>query len=234
MLVRDDSILRNIPATLNRKQALFLDGMRHAAEICDFSYRRLQHTLTEIAVVVDHPKELATSAFVDAWAIVDALDRFRMLWKLQPNATFIKPIFPQRTIDQEFADVRNVRNVSDHLAQRADQIVSLNGSALGELSWITVIDAQKQECASCVLVPGVAKNGTYEYPVPRGETIGVPTGFIQLRAGETVANLSTAISCLAARVKQVEEYIRPAIQRDVGDMTSNGIDMLVRATLKPN
>ena len=233
-IVTEASILRNIPASLNRKQALFLDGMRHAAEICDFSYQRLKLTLTEIALAVDHPKLLTTSAFVDAWAIVDALDRFRMLWKLQPNATFIAPTPPQRTIDQEFADVRKVRNVSDHLAQRADAIVAVNGSALGELSWITVIDAQKHECASCVIVPGAAKSGTYKYPNPRGETIEMPSGYIQLRAGETVANLSTAISCLVARVQQVEANIAPAVRRDIGDMSSNGVDMIIRATLTQN
>lgn len=235
MIVSEDSILMNIPAALNRKQALFLDGMRHAAEICDFSYRRLKQTLTEMALDENHSKALTTSAFVDAWAIVDALDRFRMLWKLQPNATFITPLPPQRTIDEEFSNVRKVRNVSDHLAQRADVIVAVNGSALGELSWLTVADVQKQKLVSCVIIPGTAKNGKHEYLVPRlGETVDVPTGHIRLKAGETVADLSAAMNSLIARVRLLEEGVGPAMRGTIGDMTSNGKDMLVRAILQPN
>ena len=48
-IIRTDSVLRQLPVGLDRKQALFLDGIRHAAEIMSLAYSRLTTTLTRIA-----------------------------------------------------------------------------------------------------------------------------------------------------------------------------------------
>jgi hypothetical protein len=111
-------------ASGNQSEAdAFFDGIRHCAEICDFSYCRLKDVLTNIANDAEYPRQLTTAAFVDAWSIVDAMHRFMSLWKLQPNATLTPPLSPALSIDQEFSDVVKVRNVADHLAQQADRIV---------------------------------------------------------------------------------------------------------------
>ncbi len=139
-MLSDDSILRRIPAALEPKQALFVDGIRHAVEIMELAYGRLKETLTNIAL--DPPtsadlRKVGPHAFLDAWAMVDAVDRFRMLYQQMPGIKFGPPvpgIEPLKTVTQPF---RDLRNVADHLSQRADFVVARGGAALGTLTWLT-------------------------------------------------------------------------------------------------
>ena len=41
LMLKQNSILRQVPAAINPKQALFIDGIRHAIEIIDLAYERL-------------------------------------------------------------------------------------------------------------------------------------------------------------------------------------------------
>jgi hypothetical protein len=229
--LKDDSILRKLPAVIDPKQMLFFDGIRHCAEICDFSYCRLKDVLTSIANDAEYPRELTTAAFVDAWSIVDAMHRFKSLWKLQPNATLTPPLAPAQSIDQEFSDVVKVRNVADHLAQQADRIVKKNGNALGELSWVTVNSTDPFSGLSCVLLPGTAKNGKHSWHVPqKGDVIEVPTGKVRIRAGTNQADLSVAMVCLARRIENLESALASAFSGIV-DQKANDLDIVIRATL---
>jgi hypothetical protein len=55
-MLSDRSILRRLPSGLNQKQLVFLDGIRHAAEITWLAYLRLEATLTWF---VDNPSDKA-------------------------------------------------------------------------------------------------------------------------------------------------------------------------------
>ena len=166
MLARD-SILRRLPAELNPKQALFLDGIRHAVEIADLAHKRLRETLTHIATVDPNDLDLqtcTTHAFLDAWAMVDAIDRFRMLWQQLPNATpaELPPgAEPFKEVSQPF---RHLRNVADHLSQRADFVVSKGGAALGTLTWFTGIDLTPPRGWMCTLRPGTIRQTATQRP----------------------------------------------------------------------
>lgn len=137
-----DSPFLNIPDNLDRKQAFYIDAIRHAFEIIDYSFLRLTINLNELTIKHEseslRPNNYALY-YLDAWAFVDALDRLLALWKLQPNAETIPDPWNPDSLKANMLNIRNIRNVSDHLAQKADQIISSNSTALGELSWITVI-----------------------------------------------------------------------------------------------
>lgn len=72
LLLGRDSVLRQIPVNVEPKQALFLDGIRHAVEIMDIAYSRLRDALTHLAL---HPPasnelpDLSACAFLDAWML---------------------------------------------------------------------------------------------------------------------------------------------------------------------
>lgn len=86
-IISDDSILRQLPPELDRRQVLFLDGVRHTGEIADLAYERLKSTLTQIAIQelsLDELRPFFTSACLDAWALINVIDRFRALWSLMP------------------------------------------------------------------------------------------------------------------------------------------------------
>lgn len=121
------SELKNIPPDLDKKEPFFLDGLRHSAQIAEFSYQQLLPILTNLAVNRDKPLNTDfTPAFHYAWSFVDAIDRFSSLWKLQPNKYKVDSPYSPATINSRYSNVRNIRNVSDHLAQRYQYIISKN------------------------------------------------------------------------------------------------------------
>lgn len=142
----------NIPVALDRKQAVFLDGMRHTAQIVDMSYRRLCQALTHIAL--GETSSGFAHVFLDTWALIDAADRFRSLWELQPNAATIPYQYSPSALRSRLQDIRNVRNVSAHIAQKIDQIVSLNSSVLGAISWVSLLSHAPLKVKTYLSAPG--------------------------------------------------------------------------------
>src|SRR5216684_2838868 len=83
VIVTAESPLRRIPAALNRKQALFIDGIRIAAEMIDSAYVRLEDFLLHSGEM--RAGELRIAApFLDAWSIVDSAHRFLGLIEQAP------------------------------------------------------------------------------------------------------------------------------------------------------
>ena len=208
-----DSPLRRVPAILEPKQALFIDGIRHAVEIMELGYHRLRETLTNIAL--DPPtsielQKLSSHVFLDAWAIVDAIDRFRMLYLQMPGISF-EPQQPGvetlATVTQPF---RNLRNVADHLSQRAEFVVARGGAALGTLTWITGFQLDPPKIWFCTLRPGTLRAIPEFRTEPLHSTIDWPTDRICLNAGGYEGNFSTVRPHIERRVKHFESQIGEA------------------------
>jgi hypothetical protein len=230
-----NSPLRRLPPQLDRKQALFFDGIRHSVEIVHLAYSRLQHTLTNFALnyeVTPLPSETFTSAFLDAWAVVDGIDRFRAFWKLMPN-TERGPLPPGGTKFEEISQpVRNLRNVADHLAQRADYVIANNGTALGELSWYTALDPKGTEGRCCILVPGTFTAGDRQFVNPAEKTSTYPTGLIHLAAGEHRACLSDILPEIEKRVRFLEKTIEESVSKLGLDGQQAGADIFIAAQIR--
>lgn len=212
LLLGRDSVLRRIPVNLDSKKALFLDGIRHAVEIMDVTYGRLRNALTELALHPPASNELpdvSAHAFLDAWGFIDAVDRFRMLYTQMPGIKFGATkvdIPPLREVTQEF---RNLRNVADHLAQRADLVVSRNGAALGELTWLTGAQLQPEVIAwHCTLRPGTLRSVPPTQTDPVVSTLDWPTDSIRLSAGGYEGNLSAVRKHVAVRVRHLEAQLQ--------------------------
>ena len=231
-MIKADSIFYRLPTELDRKQALFLDGMRHAAEIAQLAYRRLQHTLTQIATTDDAPKSSAyAAAYLDAWSFVDAVDRFRLLLILLPNFQPGAPPAGQKSFFEVAEPVRLLRNVADHLAQRADYVVARQGTALGSLSWFTVTDLSKYQGLLCLVVPGTTQVGSHPAQVPAGKVIDIPTGYIHLTAGEHTANLSEVFSNMSQFVVILEASVERSIRAAGLQGSQAGADLIIRANI---
>lgn len=221
----------------NRKQALFFDGIRHAVEIIDFAYSRLQATLTNIAL--SNPPEatqanLFTAAFLDAWALVDLIDRFRALWDLMPNVKKGATVPDTKSFKELSQPVRNLRNVADHLAERADYVVAHNGTALGELSWYTALNPQGTEGLSCIIVPGTIGPGQRHLVNPAGNASTYPTGMIHLAAGEHRACLSDLLPEIENRVRFLEGAIEKSLAEQGLDGHQAGADVLIAIHMNAN
>lgn len=230
-MISGESSLLRLPANLDRKQALFLDGLRHAADIATLAYERLRQTLTKIAREKIEPgllRPLQTEAFVDAWALVDSIDRFRQLDLLFPQALPRDQRPELLTFLESTEPIRALRNVADHLAQRADQVVACEGTALGLIRWYTVLTSH--EGLSCTLVPGRMQDGEFALVNPLGKSIHPPTCLIELTAGEHTASLSDAIGLLRNRVAQIEQAIAESHRRQLIDLTQDaaGADRVIK------
>lgn len=234
-IITRDSILRRLPGNLNRKQALYLDGIRHAVEIASLAYNRLQQTLTQIALAdlsEDYIVSRYTAAFLDAWCLVDAIDRFRSLWSSLPNSNYRAPEPGAKSFSELAQPIRNVRNVADHLAQRADYVVAQNGSALGVLSWFTATRQDGLEGVICTIVPGTLLTGMKTTIVnPVGHQIELPTGLIHLSAGEYRACLSDVIPEIATRIRQLESGFEQALRDLATEPSQAGADLLLKLNI---
>lgn len=210
-MISSDSPLLNLPINIDRKQALFFDGIRHSAEFVALSYERLRDTLTSLALNSDSSKEatrrLISCAFLDAWAIVDAVDRFRTLW-----SQIRSDIGTPRNIDQDSSDkllssFRDLRNVADHLAQRADYVISRKGTALGAISWLTAMQRQPLVLLICTILPGTVTENAQEVLSPTGRSFPWPTGSISLEAGGYKACLCDAIPIIELHIRFLEAVV---------------------------
>ena len=214
-MLSENSILRRIPPRLDRKQTVFLDGIRHAAEIASLAYDRLTTTLTLLAVTQNGgektPPGAITSAFLDAWAFVDAVDRFRSFVQLMPGMELRARTDGRLGFRELSEPIRALRNVADHVAQRVDYVVANEGSALGCLKWLTMLDAEKGICSSAVLLAGTLRSNTTPIVNPSGLTFRARTDHIHLASGEHIAWLSDILLEMAERVQAIEASLEESV-----------------------
>lgn len=211
----------NIPVALERKQALFLDGMRHSAQIVDLSYTRLCQALTELSVSGTTAAGPAgfTHVFLDAWAFIDAADRFRCLWEMQPGASAIPDPFSADSVRKRLRGVREVRNVSAHLAQKIDQLVSLNSSVLGEIKWVSSVADGPLKVTTHFIRPGIMRgNVKANLAMPRGEvSFNQGSGCISVAVGKSEVNLSLTYEVICSIVEFAEANLNRAFQNSALD-----------------
>jgi len=213
-MFKPDSPILDFPANLDRRQAFFLDGMRHAFEIGHLAFDRLTTNLANLAksdAEGNRPKGYA-KYYLDAWAFVDAIDRLLALWKLQPNAPTIPHEWSPVKLQEEFSAIRDIRNVSDHLAQRAEQVISSGTAALGELSWVNVTSLEPPIMKSYLIRPGFLPPSVKDkLNIPEKEiTVVNSSANVLLKAHTYTANLSAAFVRMVALARYVEFSVTPA------------------------
>lgn len=236
LLLGRDSVLRRIPVNVLPKQALFLDGIRQAVEIMDVTYGRLRDALTHLALNPPTQSEIPNvfaHAFIDAWGFVDAVDRFRMMYTQMPGMKFGNAkngIPPLSEITLEF---RKLRNITDHLAPMADHVISRNGAAWGELTWLTGAQLQPELIAwHCTLRPGTLQTNPPTQTDPTISTLDWPTDSIRLSAGVHEGNLSEIREHIAVRIRHLEAQLESVFQHPTQAQVPIINDMYARRPVK--
>lgn len=218
----NESPFLNIPQELDARQALYIDGLRHAAQIADLAYRRLCSGLTQCVLSSCKGKKRSefTYLYLDAWAFIDATDRFRSLWEMQPGTELIPDQFAPARIREKLQGIRDLRNVSAHIAQKIDQIVSLKSSVLGSLSWVTIVSQAPLVIKTCFIRPGViAPEVSDQLAMPAGSVDFIGgSGWVIMNAGKHRVVLSEAYTVLIGLVNYAEnvlaaEFAAPDFER---------------------
>ena len=202
----------------------------------DVAYGRLRDALTDLALNPPAPyklPEISAHVFLDAWGFVDAVDRFRMLYTKMPGMKLGASkvgLPPLLEATQEF---RNLRNVADHLAQRADLVISKNGAALGELSWLTGAQLEPEVIAwHCTIRPGTLRATQPTQTDPIVSTLDWPTDSIRLSAGGYEGNLSGVRAHVAVRIRHLEAQLQRAFQQPTQAEVPVLNDMFARRAVK--
>lgn len=215
-MISPTSPFLRIPLAIDRKQALFLDGIRHAAQIVGFSYQRLCQSLTALSSGSANVAggDGHAHIFLDAWAFIDAADRFRSLWVLQPTASTLPAQYSSAVVNNKLQDVRDVRNVSAHIAQKIDQILALNSSVLGAVNWQTVVNENPLEIKTHFIRPGIMVGSTKGQFSMQNGTLEFfhGSGGISIFAGIHHAGLSTAYQVIREIIQFSEVQLAHAFQ----------------------
>lgn len=75
-MLTENSPLLNLPVNMDPKQAVFIDGIRHAAQIIEMAYSRICDSLTKLSFESSTGKHKAeyTHVLLDVWAFIDTTD----------------------------------------------------------------------------------------------------------------------------------------------------------------
>ena len=233
MIIGENSPLRRLPL-LNRKQTLFLDGIRYSIEMADLSYCRLRETLYNMSInccnSLPNNHINTVSAVLDAWSIIDSVDRLRGLLYL---AKFVKkdslPI--DDPLKQYMENVRLLRNSIQHIAQRIDMMISKNLTILGSLSWFTCTDSTEMRGVCCTLVAGtVIHNSEHPFVNPCGKNIELPVDLITLSASGYSVCFSELMNYIRIMVKDFEDQL----SQKTSELPKAGADFLVCVHIRPS
>lgn len=233
MLIGDNSPLRRLPQLLDRRQALYIDGIRIAIEAADISYARLIETLTILSDVEEQggSNPLAaypyiTSAIIDAWAVIDALNRISWLVRRMPG---VKQKAPGLQIFvRSLNKVETLRHTIQHLHERIDELVAAGVPAWGRLVWI-VVDVSTAILRTCSLVPGTTLSASHPLQNPVGRKLHPPIDRVTLQSGGDEMDLSDAMRTLRRFVSAMEAELESQFK----DLPHHGSDVVVVVVLAP-
>ena len=224
MLIADDSPLRRLPPELNRKQALFFDGIRYSIEMADLAHTRLLQILHDLAVNRDNLQRGQlpfVPAFLDAWSMVDSIHRLRGLVSQAPG------IKQKSTGAQVFRTqtkvIEDLRNSVQHLNTQIHTIADQGLPVWGVLSWFFLPDSESRWGLSCALVSGTVSPAHHSLVNPLGKNIAVPIDLITL----TAHGHSVCLSEVMRHVKLLTRGIEKALKEKFANSSQAGSDVLV-------
>jgi hypothetical protein len=236
MVLGCDSVFRRIPANVEPKQILFLDGIRHSVETLDLTYGRIRETLTHWALNPPSSIELSDSlarVFVDAWAFVYAVDRFRVMYLGMPGIQLEREDPQAPTLQEATQEFRLLRLAADRLAKNSNASVSAETGAFGRLDWLTGLQIEPELRAfHCTLRPGALNRHPTQCEEPIISTLEWPTDAIQLSLGNCKANLSAVRTHIARRFRSMEAQLDPIFQCAQQEKVGVLNDLFMRRSVK--
>jgi hypothetical protein len=189
ILFSDNSPLHAIPGNLHIAQMVVLDGISTSIDAISIAYRHLQAQLLEFNRAMDQHKPpsrtLTVPAVMDAWNLIDAAHRLRLL---VPTLRGLKHGSAVTSLRKSLEPVEPFRHVVQHLDQQIPRLLADCQPVWGSLSWAYVESRDVRTIRVGLLMPGAAR-APMELPLvnPLGKRIEIPIGLVTLSAaGESV------------------------------------------------
>lgn len=229
-LVASDSPLRSLPANLNPHQAMYLDGIRYSLDMAGIAYVRLRQGLFDIdAFIPERKKDIYPMLFLDAWSMVDSLNRLRVLLG---NFRGMKNTPDKRVFLDGLASFLALRNNIQHLDGTIKD-VKAGEPAWGHLSWFHV-DALSAEGEivggrSRLLVSGQVKDFSHNLVNPLGKPIQAGVDLVTLTAFGNVVSLSSAFYQIQDFAQTFDKTVKAGFEGSDQLSGATGSDLFVTA-----
>ena len=183
---------RGRPGSIEVRQALWLDGILTSIEMTKISYRRLQSTL-----VGPQSVDRAAVASLDAWALVDTLNRLRVLITRLPGLRSKSP--GAQVIVRALKPVEDLRNAVQHMDGEIGPLSATNLPLWGAIAWVQRgpdddVLRSRTLLAGFWMDPMTAVRMNVPAIHPAGEKIESPVGPIKLTAAGRTVSLSDLVA----------------------------------------
>ena len=221
-----DSPLRRLPASMDVRSVLFLDGIRYSIEIIDLAQRRLARTLTGFATEDSGGVSARiVEAMSDAWLIVDSVHRLRELIRQCPG---IKQREPEvQLFLRGSARAEELRHYVQHLRTEIGSFISHRRPLWGTLSWSSVSPEGLPETHT--IVPGTYYDGLWATSGTFDRERGRFVERVVLAAGPAQLDLADVAEAVERIANWVEAW--HASTRDDG--VHHGSDVHMHFTVRP-
>ncbi len=221
-MLDQDSPLHRLPAGLRRRQKLMLDGIGISIDMATMSYARLQASLLAWTqgVVQGQPQPTAGAALImmDAWMIIDAVNRLRALVAATRGLKRGPAVV---SFNRSVEGVETLRNAVQHLIGEVEELEKNGHPLWGSLSWNYLESPATGTGSILLLVPGtVAVTEGLPMVNPLGREVEIPIGLITLTAAEVTVCLSDvlqAVERFAERLEHVAATAFAALPADAAD-----------------
>ena len=209
MLIPEDSPLRLLPTDLSRRQVLYFDGIRYAAEMVNLAYNRLFAQLMEIGATNRDVTTLdIATAMLDAWSIVDSTNRFRDLVEQTPGLRK-KPW--KHILLAHTSEVDDMRNDIQHMENNISNLADNGRQVWGYLRWAQMNNGSYTGWWYAMTPGSVFRADQFMEVGPMNLPYGVPPGAIRLMAfgkdvylGKCVTAIVTAVEAIVGEIKNGE------------------------------
>ncbi len=231
-LVASDSPLRSLPANLNPHQAMYFDGIRYSLDMAGIAYVRLRQGLFDIdAFIPERKSDIYPMLFLDAWSMVDSLNRLRVLLG---NFRGMKNTPEKRVFLDGLTPFLALRNNIQHLDGTIKE-VKAGEPAWGHLSWFHV-DALSAEGGivkgrSRLLVSGQLKDFSHNLVNPLGKPIETGVDLVTLTAFGDAVSLSRAFYQIRDFAKIFDKTVKTGFEDSDQLSGATGSDLFITAEM---
>jgi hypothetical protein len=240
LIIQKGSPLRRIPQILNRQQALFIEAIRCSVDMADVAYRRLRRTLLLLPEMRNEDPETpsAISALLDAWSVVDSLNRLRGVMQHMPGIKGKSKSPTYRAFVHATEKIPTLRNTFQHLETDIHKSGDdPNWAVFGSLSW-ALVNPERNEITSCIFMPGTVSGSRPMVTPAKREVWHHPVDSVTIERGGIAVCLSDAMRAVAAATQSLERDISKAYldyipEEKRGNIFRANAVVTLRAMVKP-
>jgi len=200
-------------STLKRRQDLFLDGIEVSSRAGLTAYQRLWAEIIAYSQSCEESSERVNTLrhliLLDAWSLVDVINRLRVLVDNTPG---LKKNAPVKSFLNTTQEVIKLRNFVQHMESEVIEVAQTGFPIWGSLSWIWADIERPGKIAAILLIPGrLAVSAGHPIVNPAGKAINPPVDWVTLTAGGVSVNLSSVVVSLALFKDRYERALEHAI-----------------------